>query len=179
MTEQPTAAQATHPLLAVWQQHVFAEFVAKAASTSLATMTEDAHVLLVPVGTGGHGKAAVRQFYANAFIPQIPPDIVATPIAQTIGTDYVVEEAVHTFIHRLTMEWMLPGLAPTGKRVEVAVVALIKFRDGKVAHEHLYWDQASVLVQLGLLDPRPLPILGVESARNVLAYAEPTTGSTS
>jgi carboxymethylenebutenolidase len=72
------------------------------------------------------------------------------------------------------MEWMLPGVAPTGKRVEVAVVAIVQFRDGKLAHEHLYWDQASVLVQLGMLDPSTLPVLGADSARKVLNPSLPS-----
>jgi carboxymethylenebutenolidase len=67
------------------------------------------------------------------------------------------------------MDWMLPGIAPTGKRVEVPVVTIVQFRDGKLAHEHIYWDQASVLVQLGLLDLGTLPVVGVESARKALA----------
>jgi carboxymethylenebutenolidase len=66
------------------------------------------------------------------------------------------------------MDWMLPGVAPTGKRVEVPLVAIIRFRDGKLAHEHIYWDQASVLVQLGLIDSSKLPVAGVETARKVL-----------
>jgi carboxymethylenebutenolidase len=171
MTEAVQETANPHPLLAIWQQHVFAEFVSKDVEAALATMTEDAHVLLVPVGTGGRGKEGVRIFYGTSFIPSIPPDLVATPISQTIGTDYLVEEAVHAFTHTIPMEWMIPGVPPTGKRVEVAVVGIIKFRDGKVAHEHLYWDHASVLAQLGILHAHALPILGAESARNVLEYS--------
>lgn len=172
MADTLSAPARLHPLLTVWQQHTYAEFVTKDVEAALATMTEDAHVLLIPVGTGGHGKAAVRTFYGTSFIPGIPPDLVATPISQILSADYVVDEAVYTFSHTLPMEWMIPGIAPTGKHVEVAVASLIKFHDGKVAHEHLYWDQASVLVQLGLLDPNNLPILGARSARNVLPYAD-------
>jgi carboxymethylenebutenolidase len=175
MAETTPAAASVHPLLAVWQQHVYAEFVTKDVEAALATMTDDAHVLLVPVGTGGRGKDGVRAFYAQSFIPQIPPDIVATPISQVIGADYLVEEAVHVFTHSLRMDWMIPGVEPTGRRVEVAVVGIIKFRDGKVAHEHLYWDHASVLAQIGLLDSGALPILGAESARNVLAFTDTPT----
>jgi carboxymethylenebutenolidase len=166
MSEAPT--EAVSPLLAIWQQHVYAEFVTKDVEAALATMTDDAHVLLVPVGTGGRGKEGVRDFYGNSFIPNIPPDIVATPISQTIGEDCIVEEAVHAFTHNVPMDWMIPGVPPTGKRVEVVVVGIIKFRDGKVAHEHLYWDHASVLTQLGLLDAATPGVLGAESARNVL-----------
>jgi len=88
-----------------------------------------------------------------------------TPISRTIGNDQVVDEMVFKFAHTIRMDWMLPGLAPTGKRVEVPLVAIVRFREGKLAHEHIYWDQASALVQLGLLDPSTLPIAGVESAR--------------
>ncbi len=168
MAEAVEATAGTHPLLAVWQQHVFAEFVAKDVEAALATMTDDAHVLLVPVGTGGRGKAAVRAFYSGSFIPQVPADLVATPISQTIGEDTIVEEAVHAFTHDIPMDWMIPGVPPTGRRVEVAVVGIIKFRDGKVAHEHLYWDHASVLAQLGVLGAGAL---GAESARRVLEYS--------
>jgi carboxymethylenebutenolidase len=171
MSEMTAQTANPHPLLAVWQQHVYAEFVTKDVEAALATMTEDAHVLLVPVGTGGRGKAEVRTFYANFFIPQVPPDLVATPISQTIGADSLVEEAVHTFTHSLPMEWMIPGVPPTGRRVEVAVVGIIQFREGKVAQEHLYWDHASVLAQLGLLDEQKLPVLGAESARTVITYS--------
>lgn len=173
MTQETPGLATAHPLLAVWQQHTYAEFVAKDAEAAIATMTEDAHVLLVPVGTGGHGKQGVRRFYATSFIPQMPADLAATLISQTIGDDCLVEEAVYTFTHSIAMEWMLPGIAPTGRRVEVAVVAIVKFRDGRVRHEHLYWDNASVLVQLGLLDAGMLPIQGAESARRVLPYAVP------
>jgi len=69
---------------------------------------------------------------------------------------------------------MLPGVPPTGRQVEIPLVAIVHFRDGKLAHEHIYWDQASVLVQLGLLDPANLPVSGVESARKVLDPALPS-----
>jgi carboxymethylenebutenolidase len=90
------------------------------------------------------------------------------PISRTIGDDQVVDEMVFTFTHTVAMDWMLPGIAPTGKRVEIPLVAIIRFREGKLAHEHIYWDQASVLVQLGLLDAGTLPVAGVETARKAL-----------
>ena len=67
---------------------------------------------------------------------------------------------------------MLPGIPPTGKRVEIPHVVVMKFENGKVAHEHIYWDQASVLVQVGLLDPVNLPVAGVEQAGNLLGIAQ-------
>ena len=90
------------------------------------------------------------------------------PVSRTIGEDQLVDEMVFKFTHSIRMDWMLPGIAPTGKRVEVPLVAIVRFTDGKLAHEHIYWDQASVLVQIGLLDASRLPAAGVESARKVL-----------
>jgi carboxymethylenebutenolidase len=90
------------------------------------------------------------------------------PVSRTIGTDRLVDEMIFCFTHSLEMEWMLPGVPPTGKSVEIPMVVIVQFRDGKLAHEHVYWDQASVLVQLGLLDPGGLPVAGVETARKVL-----------
>jgi carboxymethylenebutenolidase len=118
--------------------------------------------------TGGVGKPALREFYSKYFIPQIPTDTELTPISRTIGTDQLVDEMVLKFTHTIRMDWMLPSIAPTGKRVEVLLVAIVRFRDCKLAHEHIYWDQASVLVQLGLLDPGTLPVVGIDSARKAI-----------
>ena len=98
----------------------------------------------------------------------MPPDTEMTPVSRTIGKDQIVDEMIFKFTHMIAMDWMLPGIPPTGKRVEVPLVAIVRFRDGKLAHEHIYWDQASVLVQIGLLDPAQLPVVGVESAKKVL-----------
>jgi carboxymethylenebutenolidase len=171
MSHQAIPNTSTH-LLDVWQRHIYAEFVTKDVEAALATMTEDAHVLLIPSNTGGVGKEGVRRFYANEFIPHIPTDIQAITISQTLGPDILIEEAVHTFTHNLPMEWMIPGVPATGKRIEVAVIGIIKFRDDKVLHEHLYWDQASVLVQLGLLKPdKKTPLIGVEGVRRLLEWS--------
>ncbi|MGG6242501.1 ester cyclase [Nodosilinea sp. AN01ver1] len=170
----PNLTPAQEALQAVWEEHIGYEFGTHSPEDALATMVEDAYVNGIPVMTGGVGKAAVGEFYSKYFIPQIPPDFELVPISRTIGTDQLVDEMVATFTHTIQMDWMLPGIAPTGKRVEVPVVAIIRFRDGKLAHEHLYWDQASVLVQLGLLDPVTLPIVGVDSARKVLDSSLPS-----
>jgi carboxymethylenebutenolidase len=103
----------------------------------------------------------------------MPPDMEMTPVSRTIGTDQLVDEMVIKFTHSIEMDWMLPGIPPTGRRVEVPLVVIVRFRDGKLAHEHIYWDQASVLVQLGLLDSEKLPVSGAESARKVLDPAVP------
>jgi carboxymethylenebutenolidase len=155
-------------LQALWEEHLQYEFGTHSTEDAVATMVEDAYVNHIPVMTGGVGKPAVREFYSKYLIPQMPPDMELTPISRTIGTDQLVDEMVAKFTHTVWMEWILPGIAPTGKRVEVPVVAIVQFRDGKLAHEHIYWDQASVLVQVGLLDPGTLPVVGVDSARKAI-----------
>ncbi len=161
-----TVAQET--LRQLWEEHVRYEFATHNTEDTLATMVEDAYVNHIPVLTGGVGLDQLREFYSKRFIPQMPPDTEMTPISRTIGTDQLVDEMVFKFTHTIRMDWMLPGLAPTGKRVEVPLVAIVRFREGKLAHEHIYWDQASVLVQLGLLDAAALPVAGIESAHKAL-----------
>jgi len=155
-------------LSALWDNHVEYEFVTRNTEDTLKTMVEDAYVNHVPVLTGGAGRAELREFYSKRFIPQMPPDTAMTPVSRTIGKDRVVDEMVFEFTHTIKMDWMLPGVAPTGKRVKVPLVVIVHFRGDKLAHEHIYWDQASVLAQLGLIDASQLPVAGVESAEKVL-----------
>jgi carboxymethylenebutenolidase len=161
-----TAAQKL--LQDLWEEHLRYEFVTHNPEDTLATMVEDAYVNHIPVMTGGRGRDALGKFYAKRFIPQMPPDTEMTLISRTIGTEQLVDEMVFQFTHTIRMDWMLPGVAPTGRRVEVPLIAIVHFRDGKVAHEHIYWDQASVLVQLGLIAANILPVAGVETARKAL-----------
>lgn len=148
------------------------EFVVKDADATMTTMADDPVVNHVPVLTGGVGPDEVRAFYAESFIPQMPPDFTVTPVSRTIGHERVVDEMEIRFTPTVPMAWMLPGLAPTGRRVEAAFV-VVTVSDGKVAAEHIYWDQASVLVQLGLIDPAILPVMGAESARTLLDPPSP------
>jgi len=136
------------------------------------TMVPEPHVHCVPVITGGFGGEAVRRFYSEHFIRQIPKDATVTRISRTIGKDQVVDEFIVSFTHDTQWDYLLPGIPPTGKRVELPHVLVMKFENGKVAHEHLYWDQASLLVQVGLLDPASLPVVGVEQARKLLRVAQ-------
>ncbi len=154
-------------MLATWQQHTHAEFVLKDADAALATMTEDPYVFAIPSGTGGSGRAGVHEFYANHFLPKIPPDFELISLSQIFGSDRIVEEFVIRFTHTLEMDWMLPGVPATGQRVEFAFVGLIQFQAGKLANERFYWDQATVLSQLGILD-HPVAAAGVGSAAQLL-----------
>jgi len=158
----------------LWEEHMRHEFATHDTEETLATMVDDAYVNHIPVLTGGVGKDALREFYSKRFIPQMPPDTEVIPVSRTIGTDQLVDEMIFKFTHTVRMDWMLPGVAPTGKRVEIPLVAIVRFRDNKLAHEHIYWDQASLLVQLGLLDQNTLPVAGIESARKVLDNSLPS-----
>jgi carboxymethylenebutenolidase len=154
-------------LAQLWQEHTNHEFSTHDTDSTLATMTEDAYVNHVPVLTGGAGKSALRIFYSVDFIPRMPPDTKLTPVSRTVGEDQLVDEMIFSFTHSREMPWMLPGIPPTNRYVEVALVAIVRFRDGKIAHEHIYWDQASVLKQIGLLTDPGLPVFGAESAHKV------------
>jgi carboxymethylenebutenolidase len=152
----------------LFQRHVDAE-LAGDLETTMATMTADPHLNHVASMAGGVGRDGVRAFYRDHLVGKFfPPDVKMTPVSRTVGQDQVVEELVISFTHTKPVDWILPGVAPTGKPIEVAVVVIVGLKDGKISHEHIYWDQASVLVQAGLIDPSGLPVCGAESARKVL-----------
>ncbi len=161
-------ASAQQVLSQRWDDHVKFEFATRNTDDTIETMVADAYVNHVPVMTGGVGHEELREFYSKRFIPQMPPDTAMTPVSRTIGVNQIVDEMVFEFTHTSKMDWMLPGVEPTGKHVKVPLVVIVHFRDGKLAHEHIYWDQATVLVQLGLIDATTLPVAGVESAEKVL-----------
>lgn len=158
----------TSDLSRLWDEHTKHEFATRDTESTLATMVEDAYVNHVPVMTGGFGKSALREFYSQRFIPSMPPDTTLVPVSRTVGENQLVDEMIFSFTHTQEMPWMLPGIAPTNRRVEIPLVAIVQFRDGKLAHEHIYWDQASVLKQIGLLTDPALPVWGAETARKVL-----------
>ena len=166
-TPDSTLSPGQQKLKEVWEEHMRCEFATKSVDDTMAIMGEGGHINHVPTMTGGQGLKAIRDFYTRCFIPQMPPDTKTTLISRTIGETQIVDEMIFEFTHTVPMDWMLPGIAPTGKRVEVALVAIIGFRESKVSHEHIYWDQASVLVQLGLLDASLLPVAGRGSADKV------------
>jgi carboxymethylenebutenolidase len=154
-------------LARLWEEHTKHEFSTRDTEATLATMVEDAYVNHVPVLTGGSGKNTLRIFYERDFIPKMPPDTKLIPISRTVGEEQLVDEMIFSFTHTQEMPWMLPGIPPTNRYVEVPLVAIVRFRDGKLAHEHIYWDQASVLKQIGLLTDPGLPVFGIESAHKV------------
>ena len=155
-------------MIALWEEHIAHEFSTRDVDSTIATMVEDAYVNHVPVLTGGYGHEALRRFYAADFIPSMPPDTTIHPIARTLGQDQLVDEMIFSFTHTQEMPWMLPAIPPTNRRVEIPLVVVVGFRDGKLAHERIYWDQASVLKQIGLLTDPSLPVFGAETAHKLL-----------
>jgi carboxymethylenebutenolidase len=170
--DQKTEAAGLSPrqqfLSDLWDQHLQHEFADHDTEDALDTMIPGAHVNHVPVLTGGRNRGELRRFYSTWFIPTLPPDLAMVEVSRTIGADRLVMEFVATFTHSLEMPWLLPGVAATGRRVELAAVGVVHFAGDKLASEQLYWDQASVLVQVGLLERDRLPVVGVEAARKVL-----------
>ena len=156
-------------MVARWEEHIGHEFSTRDVPATIATMVEDAYVNHVPVMTGGRGKEALRAFYSKDFIPKMPPDTALIPVSRTVGEDQLVDEMIFSFTHTEEMPWMLPGVPPTNRAVKIPLVVIVKFRDGKLAHEHIYWDQASVLKQIGLLTDPSLPVFGVETAEKVIS----------
>jgi carboxymethylenebutenolidase len=155
-------------LARIWEEHTKHEFQTQNLDATLATMVEDGYVNHIPVMTGACGKVGLREFYGNKFIPCMPPDTTRTPVSRTVGENQLVDEMIFSFTHTQEMPWMLPGIAPTNCRVEVPLVAIVGFREGKVAFERVYWDQASVLKQIGVLADATLPVYGAETAHKVL-----------
>lgn len=144
-------------LEAIWENHTALEFAAKDAEATMQTMVAEPYVNHVPTMTGGIGYSDLKRFYADFFIPGNPPDTKMKLLSRTVGTDRVVDELLASFTHTKEVPWMLPGVPATGKRVDIIIVAVVCIRGQKLYHEHIHWDQASVLVQVGLLDPLLVP----------------------
>jgi len=165
---------ADHDLVALWEAHCRYEFETRDVDATMATMVDSPYVNHIPTMAGGVGHDELKRFYKYHFIGRNPDDVSMTLVSRTVGADTLVDEFIFKFTHTSTIDWLLPGIAPTGKPVEIPMVAVVHFRDGKLVHEHIYWDQASVLVQIGKLDPKGLPVAGAETARKVMDNTQPS-----
>lgn len=163
-----------YDLSALWDNHLRCEFLDQDVDENMTTMIEEPYVNHIPTLTGGVGHDLLKRFYKYHFINQVPSDRKSIPISRTIGVNRIVDEKIFCFTHTSEIDWLLPGLKPTGKYVEVPTIAIVTFQGDKLCHEHIYWDQASVLVQLGLLDPKGLPVNGIECARKLVDNAIPS-----
>ena len=162
----------------VFDWHIKHEFEDHDVDATMQTMTKEPYVHHVPMMTGGVGYQAVYNFYKNHFIGRMPADTKIVRISRTIGKDQVVDELIISFTHDREVEYMLPGVSPTGKYITLPHVVIMNFKDGKIAHEHIYWDQASLLVQVGLLDPGLLPVTGQEQAKRLLELSQQADNNT-
>lgn len=161
-------------LVALWEAHIRHEFDTRDVPATMATMVAEPYVNHIPTLTGGVGYSQLARFYRYHFVHQNPQDMKITSISRTVGSTQVVDEFIMSFTHDAEIDWLLPGVKATGKYVQIPMLGVIQFRGNKLCHEHIYWDQASVLVQIGLLDPHGLPVAGVESAQKLLDEALPS-----
>ena len=152
----------------LFEKHIQAELDGD-LETTMATMTDNPHLINIPTKLGGKDRPGVQHFYHHHLVGKFfPPDIEMIPISRTISDTRLIDEIVLKFTHTTVIDWMLPDIAPTGKPVLVPTVVIVGVENGKVAHEHIYWDQASVLNQIGLLDAKDLPICGAENAKALI-----------
>jgi len=149
---------------AVFDAHVRHEFEDQDVDATMTTMVDEPYVWNVPVALGGVGQAGVRRYYAEQFVGKMPADTRIEPVSRTVDGERVIDELILRFTHDVEIPSMLPGIAPTGRSVELPHVVVMRFEGGRIAHEHIYWDQASLLVQVGLLDPATVPAVGAEQA---------------
>jgi carboxymethylenebutenolidase len=163
-----------YDLSALWERHTACEFADRDADATMRTMVAEPYVNHVPTLTGGVGFNDLRRFYRDFFIPGVPADARIVPISRTIGPNRLIDEFLLCFTHDREVPFMAPGVAPTGRYVEVPHVAVVEFRGGKVAHEHIHWDHASFLKQIGVLDAKGLPIAGAEGAKKLVDEKLPT-----
>jgi carboxymethylenebutenolidase len=163
-----------HNLSDLWDAHIHHEFATRDVPATLATMVAEPYVNHIPTLTGGVGSQQLARFYQHHFVHANPEDTRMIPLSRTVGAYQVVDEFIMCFTHTCEIDWMLPGVAPTSKYVEIPMLAVVNFRGDKLYHEHIYWDQASVLVQIGLLDPTGLPVAGIEAAKKLLDESLPS-----
>jgi carboxymethylenebutenolidase len=101
-------------IIALWEQHLGTELFAKDVD---ATMTCDPYLNHVPTMTGGVGASELRRFYAHHFITRQPGDFEVVPVSRTVGEETLVDEMVTRFTHSCRMDYFLPGVAPTHRKI--------------------------------------------------------------
>ena len=158
-------------MLSILENHVAAEMEGNLDLT-MSTMTKNPHLLNVANMMGGDDNEGVKKFYKDHLVGKFfPPDVEFNRISLTIGRNQIVEELVIAFTHTQMIEWLLPNIEPTNKNIKIGLVVVVGIKDKKISHEHIYWDQASVLVQAGLINPKGLPVVGQQSAEKLLSWA--------
>jgi len=167
-------AQQDPDLNALWDAHCSYEFGSRDVNATMQTMVTEPYVNHIPTMTGGVGHDQLKRFYTYHFVHSNPEDTKLIPISRTIGKNRVVDEMLFCFTHTREIDWMLPGVPPTGKYVEIPLVAIVSFQGDKIYNEHIYWDQASVLAQIGVIETTGLPVAGIDTARKLLDKTLPS-----
>jgi predicted ester cyclase len=171
------------PLEQLWDQHTYFEFATRSAARTMRTMVAQPYVNHIACLTGGAGYTQLARFYQHHFTNVSPPDTTLVPISRTIGADRIIDEMVFSCTHTTVIDYFLPGVPPTGKKLRIPMVGIVNMRGDKLAYESLYWDQANTLTQLGLLHPTKssldptvtLPIAGDQVAQKILhPYGTPS-----
>ena len=163
-----------YDLEALWEAHLDYEFSTRDADLTMGTMVAQPYVNHIPTMTGGVGYTDLRRFYKDYFIGANPDDTAQVSISRTQGVRQIVDEVIFSFTHDRRMEWLLPGVEPTGRKVRFGLVGVVRFRGNKLCHEHIYWDQATVLAQIGLIDAARLPVVGAEGADKIIDNSIPS-----
>ncbi|KAI1431907.1 hypothetical protein GGR50DRAFT_677201 [Xylaria sp. CBS 124048] len=154
-------------LEAIWDEHTALEFATRSVERTMATMVDEPYVNHVPVLTGGMGRASLTTFYRDHFIFCNPADTGLELVSRTVGVDRVVDEFIAVLTHDRVVDWLLPGVPPTHKPLRIPMTSVVNVRGDRLYHEHISWDQGTVLRQLGLLPaylPFPYPVPGGTAA---------------
>src|SRR5262249_5810662 len=160
-------AMTAEEMKALWAAHCRYEFALRDVEGALSTMVDDPYLWNIPTMCGGRGREGMRRYYRDNFVGTMPDDAAIESVSLTVGGDQVAEEVILTFTHDREMPWILPGIAPTGRRVEIPQLAVVAVHDGKIARAPVWWDRASVLAQVGVLAPASVPASGVDPARRL------------
>ena len=153
---------------ALWEEHMRCEFELKDADATMATMTAQPLVHNIPTMIGGKGYDEVYHFYKNHFIPHLPKQVEITPVSRTVDDHRLVDEQIFRFVHDSEVDFILPNIAPTGKTIVMPLIVIVTVENNKVAEEHIYWDQAAVLKQIGWIKNEKWPVIGDEQGTRLL-----------
>lgn len=151
-------------MVETWGQHGYAEFGIHDPDAAIATMNDNPYILAVPLGQLLDGRKAVYEFYRDQFLCNVPQSVEMETLQRIVSDTHIVDEFIFRFVHDCEMPWKLPGIAPTGRQVEIAMTVFVGFEGEKIAYEHLYWDHAQLLTQIGLLDLPEAALGGVSTA---------------
>ncbi|WP_299494771.1 hypothetical protein [uncultured Shewanella sp.] len=168
MATKEITSQLHQKYVDIFDEHMAAEFDHKNINDTMATMSEDPYVINIPTLRGGDNYQAVKHFYNTEFIGQFPDDMDIEVISKSFNTDLLVTELVMSLTHDREIPWLLPNISPSYKKISFFTIVIVNFKDEKVDSERIYWDQGSVLAQVGLIDEKKLPVNGQACVHKLL-----------